>query len=248
MLLPPRRRFCVLTVAALSSPARAVASLPSPPPLVPVAHSEAVDAEFVAAVIALIGEGAGLRLEARAVPFARMLRMAEQGEAIGFGISPTAERRRHLAFSGKLFKGAVWALSRRDGGIDPRNAQDLRGKVVCQSRQASYGGALEDPTGSGPDARQISGDLGHRVRTLAAGHCDVLLVTSRNASAHALQARLRASGADLDALRLSRRPLVEQDVHLGVANRSPLAALLPRMDAAMRARGQDLRRLVDSVD
>jgi ABC-type amino acid transport substrate-binding protein len=248
MLLQPRRRFCVLTLAALSSPVRAVSSPPPPPPVIPVAHSEAVDAAFVGAVMALIGAGAGLRFEAQAVPFARMLRMAEQGEAIGFGISPSDERRRHLAFSGTLFKGAVWAVSRRDGGVVPRDARDLRGKVVCRSRQASYGVELEDPAGSGLDARQISGDLAQRGRTLSAGHCDVLLVTSRNASERALRSRLRAGGADLAALRVSRRPLVEQDVHLGVAIDSPLAALLPRVDAAMRARGQDLRRLVSSID
>lgn len=245
MISLPRRSLCFLPLAAVF-PVYAATS--SPQSAIPVAHSEAVDADFVGAVMALIGEGAGLRFEPHAVPFARMLRMAQQGEALGFGISPTAERQRHLTFSGTLFKGAVWAVSRRDGGVDPRDAQDLRGRVVCQSRQASYGAELEDPAGSGLDARQISGDLTQRVRTLSAGHCDVLLVTSRNASEHALRSRLRAGGADLAALRISRRPLVEQDVHLGVASSSPLAALLPRVDAAMRARGEALRRLVSSID
>ena len=241
----PRRRFCALTLAAVS-PLSVQAARASTP--IPVAHSEALDAVFVSAVLNLIGEASGLSFDPHAVSFARVLRMAEQGEAIGFGISPTAARREQLTFSRALFTGAVWAVSRRDAGIDARDVETLRGKVMCQSRQASYDAETADLAQIGMDAQQISGDLAHRVRALVGGHCDVLLVTSRNASVEALRVRLRSVDADMAALRLPHRPLLEEKVHLGVARNSPLAAPLLRVDAAIQARRRALQRLVSQLD
>jgi len=237
----PRRRFCAFALAAVTPLSAQTLRAPT---AIPVAHSEALDAAFVSAVLNLIGEASGLHFDPHPMPFARVLRMAEQGEAVGFGISPTAARREQLTFSRALFTGAVWAVGRRDAGVEARDVEALRGKVVCQSRQASYAAESTGPAASGPDAQQISGDLAHRLRTLMAGHCDVLLVTSRNASAEALRARLRSGEADMAALSVPDRPLVEEKVHLGVARNSPLAASLSRVDAAIQARRKALQRLV----
>ena len=247
-----RRGFSVSSLASTLAMARSARAAPTPvvslPVVVPLAVSEAVDAASLAPVMALIEQGANLRWQRNAVPFARLLRMVEQGDAIGFGVSPTEDRSEAMRFSRPLFRGAVWAVSRRDRGLHADRVEDLRGRVVCVSRTAEYGSALADPATYGLDARQIVGDLKQRVRTLEAGRCDALLVTSRSASLESLLARLRSAGADLQALQTSKVPLIQQDVHFAVAKDSPLAAYMPSIDAAIEAHRGDIARIVNAVE
>jgi hypothetical protein len=207
--------------------------------------SEAVDVRFVDPLLTLIEDAAGLQWKRSIVPFARMLQSVELGEAIGFGISPDNSRQDRLLFSRPVFAGAVWAVSRRVRNIDVVRAVDLRGLAVCQSRQAAYGGELAAAKDLALDLRQVAGDLSHRMATLRAGHCDVLLVTSRKASVDSLHERLRAAGADVAALRVSRKPLVKQEVQFAVAKSSAFARHLPAIDAAIRSHHGEIARLVD---
>lgn len=246
-----RRGFCVASLVSPWVAARAAQAAPGTlpsDPVVPLAVSEAVDMSSLAPVMALIEDAAHVRWQRSAVPFARMLRMVELGAAIGFGISPTEARTETMRFSRPVFRGAVWAVSRRDRGLEVDQVEDLRGRLVCVSRRAEYGTELADPDAHGLVTHQVAGDLRQRLRTLEAGRCDALLVTSRNTSLNSLLARLRASGADLETLQTSRRPLIGQDVHFAVAKDSSLAAYLPSIDAAIQERLGAIARVINAME
>jgi ABC-type amino acid transport substrate-binding protein len=234
-----RRRFCGL--AAAMSPIAAwpqgrAAAADEVPLQIPLALSEALDPQFVTPLLRLIEQPARVRWTLLPVPFSRLLMMVEQGEAMGFGASPTDARAARWRFSTQVFRGAVWAVSRRGHAIDARRLEDLRGLSVCTSRQASYGAELDDAAGRPFRTEYVAGGLAQRLRTFQAGRCDVLLVTGRNASAAAMRDRLRAAGADAQALVIGERPLVEEGVHFAVAKDSRFAGVMPRLDAAIEAR------------
>lgn len=199
--------------------------------VVRVAFSEQLDPAFVTSLVALIASEAKLRLAPESVPLARLLMLVEQGQALGFGLSTSDERRRSLLFSRQVFRSSVWAVGRP--GVDVRDLSSLRGRVVCKSRMADYGSQLDVQATTGLDIRHVDGDLEQRLKTLEGRHCDVLLVAGRSLSDSSIRARLIAAGGDPDKLSISRRPLAEQAAHLAVARASPLVDYLPQIDAAI---------------
>lgn len=233
-----RRLFCATALTTLA-PVLARADVPT----VPLALPEATDLAFVEPLLKTLGEAGRFRWQSQSVPFSRVLHMAEQGQAVGFGISPTEQRKARLQFSMPVFQGAVWAISRRDHRIEAQGIGDLKGRVVCMSRSAVYGSEFEDPAWTDSHVQYVTGDLGRRLRTFAAGHCDVLLVTTRNADIASLRTRLKEAGEGGRDLVIEDRPLLQQGVHFAAAKDTPLAAWLPRIDRAIRARRARIARL-----
>jgi len=215
--------------------------------MVPLALSEAIDLNFVKPLLETVGQAAKLRWQYGAMPFSRVLSVVEDGQAVGFGISPTEARTKQLDFSRPIFKGALWAISRRDRKIAVNSTADLHGRVVCMSSSADYGAGFDASVLAGSDLQPVSGDLSQRLRVLSAGHCDVLLVTTHNAMAAALKSRLQAAGGDPSAFVVSAYPLAEQAVHFAAAKDGPLAAWLPRIDAAIHARWSQIQQLVGTA-
>lgn len=237
-----RRCFCAATLVG-NTAVLAQAAAPS----VPLLLSEAVDLSFVSPLLKVIEHAAGFRWASSVVPFGRMMRMVEQGEAVGFGISPTAERKVQLAFSRSIFEGAIWAVSRADRRLAMRHVQDLEGQVVCASRTAAYGIEIGDPTFARINVQAVSGVLAQRLRTLEARHCDVLLVTARNGEADSIRARLRAAGADPREYVLSEAPVAIEGVHFAVAKAGPFAKWLASIDSAILAERSEIDRLSSKV-
>ncbi|MFG6413301.1 hypothetical protein ACG02S_05255 [Roseateles sp. DC23W] len=129
------RRAAIAAMACVVRPSPAQQTAP----LVPMAISEAVDANFVGPLLEAVAQASVLRWAPQSVPFARLLHLVERGEAIGFGISPSAGRAAQLQFSVPVFRGAVWAVSLRDKHVVARRPKDLAGWQVCMSRRADYG-------------------------------------------------------------------------------------------------------------
>ncbi len=242
-----RRGFCLAAGAAVWPGSARPANDPGERP-VPLALSESVSPQFTRPLLTLIGQASGLNWDRKPVPFSRLLMMAEQGLAIGFGISPVAAREPRLLFSREVFSGAVWAISRRERPVEVRKLADLRDLRVCMSRSANYGPELEASKGRLFEAQYAAGDLVQRLRTLQAGRCDVLLATSHNAATTTMRAHVIAAGGDPQSFIVSERPLVEQGVHFAVARDSELAAVMPRIDAAIQARKAQIRHLVAQAD
>lgn len=239
-------RWTRRTAIAAMAGCACVASAQQTAPPVPMAMSEAVDMQFVGPLLDAVAQPSGLRWDPKAVPFARALHLVERGEAIGFGISPTPERTARLQFSVPVFRGAVWAISLRHRQIAAQRPEDLAGLKVCTSRRADYGSVFPESVASG--MQHLTGDLQRRLNALQAGRCDVLLVTSRNAEASTVRARIAAAGGAPDTFTVSKAPLTEQSVHFAVARDSPLAQHLPRIDDAIRKQQTVIRQLVRDTD
>lgn len=201
---------------------------------------------FVLPLLELLAQGAGLQWELMPVPFPRVLAMVERGQALGFGLGRTPAREEQLAFSAPLFASRVWPVSRRDLGLVVRTVSDLQGLRVCMSRNASYGAALDAAKGKVFQPEYSDGDVTARLRMLMAGRCELVLNSHRSADAWLLERRLRAAGGYSSAIVVGPTPLAGEPVHIAAAKGSDWAGWLPRIDAALAARREQLRALVDS--
>jgi Bacterial extracellular solute-binding proteins, family 3 len=165
------------------------------PPVVPLALSDGLNQKFADALLRELAEGAGVRWQVSRVPFSRVLRMTEAGEALGFGVSPSRERDAQLVFSEAVFRSGVWAVGRAEGDAPITSIASLKGRKVCASRQARLGAELDMAAGRDFTVHAVPGDLGSRLRMLEAGRCDVLLVTHFNEPRQARHRPTPAEGA-----------------------------------------------------
>ncbi len=214
------------------------------PPVVPLALSDGLNQKFADALLRELAEGAGVRWQVSRVPFSRVLRMTEAGEALGFGVSPSRDRDAQLVFSEAVFRSGVWAVGRAEGDAPITSIASLKGRKVCASRQARLGAELDMAAGRDFTVHAVPGDLGSRLRMLEAGRCDVLLVTHFNEHPALLQQRIRDAGFDPDKLAIGPRPLKELPVYIAARRASPLAAHVPALNRALADRQAAIGRLV----
>jgi ABC-type amino acid transport substrate-binding protein len=214
-------------------------------PVVPLALSLAVNRAVMEPFLARLAQAAELAWDLSFVPFSRLLKMVERGEALGFGVAYSPQRGERLAFSQVLFASGVWTISRRSQPVDARTPADLKGLRVCVVPGLDYGPELEAAKGRLFEPQGAAGDFASRLRMLQAGRCDALLATQPNDDVHLLEQRVRDAGGELASLVLGRRPIVEQPVQIAVARGCDLAAHLPRIDQALHTHAAPLRRLLE---
>jgi len=101
-----KRRALIAAGAAL--PLRAAAQRPSVALLV----GDNSPREFVLPLLRLIADGGDFGWSLRFVPWARLLALSGQGEALAFGLSRNDERERIYAFSEPVFTNHVWIVVR----------------------------------------------------------------------------------------------------------------------------------------
>lgn len=205
-------------------------------PVVPMALSDGLNQPFAEALLRELAEAAGWRWQVSRVPFSRVLRMTEAGEALGFGVSPSREREAQLVFSEPVFRSGVWAIGRAAGDGPITSVAGLKGRTVCAPRQARLGAELDMAAGRDFQLHAVPGDLGSRLRMLEAGRCDVLLVTHFNDEAALLLRRVRDAGFDPDRLAIGPRALKELPVYIAARRGSALADLVPALNRAIADR------------
>lgn len=235
----------VLGLAALPVAARQAAKVP--PTVVPVAINENSVRAFVVRLLRLLGQAAGIEWKVEPVPFARALALAERGQALAFGVSRTAQREALFEFSEPLFHNHVWMVARREQGLDYRTLDDLRNRTLCLTRGFSYGTAFDAARAAGLfRVEQSDADLAGRARMLLADRCDLVLGSHRSPNPWLFERRLRESSGLAAALAVLPTPMLVEPVHLAVARGHPLAALLPRINAALAQQRPAIQALVDS--
>lgn len=239
------RRACLVAGLGAIPGLDASASEPAVP-VVPLAISMSVNAPFVMSLLQELAAAVPLAWDLHRVPFARVLKLARSGEALGFGISPSPDRLKEFRFTASLFTSTLWTISRASEPHDPAAIDDLRGLHVCMARDASYGAAMDAAAGRVFTPEFANGDLPTRLRMLAAGRCDAVAVTHFSTDVRPLLGRIAATGADPLKFMISRRPLQQQPVHIGVQRDSPLSRSLAAIDAARIARRQAIDRLIES--
>lgn len=214
-------------------------------PPVPVAISEQAHRPFIGKLFQLIFDAAGLRFELIALPWPRALLSGEQGQSLVYGLSRSARREHSMDFSRPIFSSHAWLVTDRARPLRHRHAEDLRGKVLCAPRGASFGPQFDALQRRGVFQLEHSGfDFNSRARMLLMGRCDALLTAHRGSTPVRLQRRLREL-PDGDRLQVLPRPLTDETIHFAVSKRSPLSASLMRLDAAIRQQQAAIRELVD---
>lgn len=243
-----RRRSLLLTPCAVL-PA-GVVSAPAADPVpwlqVPVAVSESSRRPFVKQMLQLIGQAARFEWQIHSVPWARVLLMAERGQALAFGVSRSASREQLFEFSTPIFNNHVWMVVRRDQTLSYRHLDDLQGRTLCVTRGISYGSAFEAAQGKRFRVELVDGDLGARARMLLAGRCDVMLTSHRSPQPWAVERALRQASGHTAGIAVLPTPMQVDPVHFMAARAHPLAKLLPSLNAAMRAQSSAIQALVNS--
>jgi|GEM_PF-652223 len=234
--MPSRRsglhRMAVALAGSVFWPADALAQVRTPVPLVLM---DGADPRLTGPLMRLIADAADLEWQIQSVPFARMMLMAERGQALAFGIAKTAEREHRFVFSETVLKSYTWLVVRREHPFPFKQVEDLRERHVCVPNGVSLGRDFDAAKGTLFAPEQVGGPLSNGFAMLRAGRCDALPFTSHLGPGHQeIQDALRkgiAAGADVAVL---PTPLSVSGVRFSAGRDQPLAALLPRIDAAVR--------------
>jgi ABC-type amino acid transport substrate-binding protein len=245
-----RRRCALLAAGALALSTRVVASANAPKEVwlpVPIAVSESSRRPFVAQMLKLIGQAARIDWQIQAVPWARLLLMAERGQALAFGVSRSVSREQQFEFSQPIFDNHVWMVVRRDRSLVYRSLADLGGRSLCVTRGISYGSAFEAAKQAALfRVEQVDGDLAARTRMLMAGRCDVMLTSHRSSQPWAVEQVLRRESGHAAGISVLPEPMQVDPVHFVAARGHVLTQLLPRLDQAMLAQSTAIQALINS--
>ena len=241
----PHRRQLLAGLALPLLGARPAHAQPETWPRVPLVYAQAANADFVEPLLDLLGHAARLRWERSRLPARRVLALAEQGRALGFGLGPTPQRLGQLAFSQPVFFGQLMLISRRERPLSPRSVDELKGLRVCVTRDASYGAELDAALGPVLQPEYTAGDLATRLRMLQGGRCDATLLTHRNDHLQQVEQRLLASGFTPETFHIAPQPLARDPVCIAVAPQSPLRPYLDRIDQALALKRDAIRQLID---
>lgn len=203
---------------------------------------------FFEALTGLIGGPARIRWTLQYLPWARALMSAQRGECLVYGLSRNRQREAGFEFSDPVTDNRVWMLVRRQSetaAID--SLQGLQDQRVCLRRGTSYGDAFDAAKGSLFPVEYSDGSLSNRLQMLLSGHCDVLTLSSRHATAGALEAQLGRLGSLSEGARVLPRPLVVEPMHFAAARGSAQVAAIARINFGLRQQKAALQTLLQSA-
>lgn len=177
-------------------------------------------------------------------PMARLLLMAERGEAFGWGLRRTPEREAVFAFSDRVVVNHVWLVTRADLALSA-SLESLRGRTVCLRRGEQYSPAFEASRDRDFQVMATDGDPEARLRMVAGGRCDLTLVSRR--LTHAGMTRyLRGLPEAMGGLKAVPVPLEDEGLHFIVGKGTALALQLPRLNQAIQASSAAVRAFIES--
>lgn len=213
---------------------------------VPLAVMEGASKPLIEPLMALLARAAAIEWEIQAVPLARMLSMAERGEVLAFGIARTPERERNFVFSDAVLTSYGWLASRQSEDADIKSLDELRGTSVCVMRGATFGSEF-DQASTGAFRKEVYGSsLDQGMAMLRAGRCRYLALSShRGPDPARLRAELRASSGENLSLSALPPPLSARTVQFAAQREQAIAAVLPRLNAAIRQESAAIHQLVN---
>lgn len=244
-----RRLFLLNGLAALGGGALAQGARPTVAPSpVPLALFEGASRDFVLPLLNLIAAAAGIRWSLQFVPYARMVLMVRHGQALGFGlhmdtatqaIGLEKQRSSGLSYSDAVCPAFTWLVALRSSAPAFERLADLQGRRVCVLHGGALASKAEAYREAGVHFERYNGNMEAGLAMLRAQRCHLLAVSSHQGPQHsAFESGLQdRHGADLLVL---RQPLTSSSVHFSAAPGSPWAALLPRINQAIRLKRADI--------
>jgi len=217
-------------------------------PVLPVLVAEQADLDFVRPLLKLVAEGGGFDWQFVIVPWARLLVLAMQGDALAWGLSRSPERDAVLNFSEQVFNTRVWLVTPAGQPLSAPTVAGLDGRKLCKRRGFTLGAAL-DLAEREQRFQVIDSDLGYDglLRMLAAGRCDGLLMTYRSGDPAVVEQRIAMMAPPAGRFVVQRPPLSEGGIYFAAARKRPeLQAQLQRVNAGLRAQAQAIQAVVAS--
>ena len=241
-----KRYLALLAWMAVTSvqgdPRLAASQAPVP---VPLLVNEKSDRLLLDPLLKSIGDASGIQWVTQYLPLRRMLVMAEQGHAFSFGVIKTPQREQIFAFSDPVFSGYVWLVKRRATALEFRSIEDLKGRSICAFQGSRLSPTFDAAKGVLFEGVPVGGGLDRGVAMLRAARCDALAFSTHLGPAHkALEDRIRVDTPGTPDLVVLATPVAVIPVFLVVRKGDELAALLPRINQALRAQRQAIDKLV----
>jgi len=221
-----------------------LASSQAPLP-VPLMVNEKSDRRLLEPLLKSIGDAAGIQWVTQYLPLRRLLVMAEQGQAFSFGVLKTAQREQIFSFSDPVFFGYVWLIKRRSTLLDFSTLEDLKGRSVCTFQGSHLSPSFDAAKDVLFEGVAVGGGLDRGVAMLRAERCDALAISTHlGPNPKSLEDRIRADAPGTPDLVVLAQPVAAVPVFLAVRKGDELAALLPRINQALRAQRQTIDKLV----
>jgi ABC-type amino acid transport substrate-binding protein len=239
------RRGLLMAAVAAGAAAGGVPATAAPLRL-PIAISDVGTQRFPRAILAAVAEGEGIEWDIHAVPWPRIVAMAQRGETLAFGLSPTPRRQPVFAFSEPLYDSRVWALSHREQSPLIDSAEQLRGLAVCAGRGVSYGESIDSLLADSTQTSLVLGDVASRARLVLAQRCDVALFSSYAQSSDMLERKLQQRLPDARSVYVHRQPLATWSTHIAARRGHELAQGLERINRAIRRQHRAIRALAEA--
>ncbi|WP_374356935.1 substrate-binding periplasmic protein [Chitinimonas sp.] len=195
---------------------------------------------MTSALIRYFERETGQRFEPRAYPWRRAVAMATHGEGLLWAIPFDSDSSGQLLYSRPVYTTHVWMVARKRDRLQVNSLQDLKGKTVSAYGGSRYSGEFEQLRGKLFTVQEDPDSLAIRLRKLALGRVDVVLLHSRHDDIARVRSGLEAYFADTDT-EILPQPLQDEQICFAVAKDSPYVNLLPTIDQAIargRASGQ----------
>ena len=198
-----------------------------------LAHS-GVASRIVAEAFAL----EGIAVDWEFHPWARSLRLAEQGKRDGSAVwLSSAERESKFFISDPVVESGYYLFHRKNHAFDWNDVEDLRGLRIAGTRGYDYGEAFERAEAAGElEVARLTGDE-QGLRQLLAGRVDLFPVDKVVGFDLLYQ---KFSAAERQRLSFHRKPLRSDSLHLLLSREVPGNAEL------MRRFNRGLKQLRDS--
>jgi len=170
-----------------------------------------------------------------AVPWARAMFLAQNGDGVIVSLSMTPERQEIYVYSDVVLEDRVLIVTMKKAHITAASLADLKGKRVGYNRGSSYGVKFdaELPLVDGqPDA---SSKL--RLQKLAAGHIDAAIISGGMAS---VRYNAQLAGIAMPELTVQTTPLALDKNYLGIAKSRPDATqVIKKLNTAIASMKAD---------
>jgi hypothetical protein len=196
---------------------------------------------FTKALVGFFEKETRLRFDLKPYPWRRAVALGLHGDGVLWGLPAEADDSDRLVFSRPVYTTHVWMVVRRKDRLTINGLDDLQGKVVSAFGGSRYSAAFELQRGKLFQVEEDPDSIGIRLRKLALGRVDVVLLHSRHDHVDQVKSGLEAEFAETDADILPV-PLEDIRICFAAARGGPYAALLPQLDKAIE-RGHATRRL-----
>ena len=178
---------------------------------------------------------AGYTPVVKALPWARAVQAAQDGEGVIAGFSKNPEREKIFSFSDVMWVDNIQIITVKKANLNIQGPAGLKGKRVGLQLGSSFGPAFEEVLPQIEADRDTAIDV--RLKKLDAGRIDAAIVTGGMVG---LNYNAKLAGVEMSNLQVQTPPLLADPNFLAVSNTRPdRSVILEKLNAAISAMDAD---------